>query len=193
MDESRVELWLGFLSTYAHRYVGTPLRKLLDGYLIWSQTLSEKPDYWNRLCKLEQFFFMWWVKISFSSVCAWIGFIHKRMLLTQSCPTLWDTMDCSLRGSSVHGILQARVLDWVTIPFSRGSSRPKDQTQISCIAGRFFTIWATKGSPSITIIVKKCFKRQVLIWSPPNTPFGHRKCPSIIRQQTFAEMAPYLW
>ena len=48
-------------------------------------------------------------------------------------------MDCSLLGSSVHGILQARVSEWVAVPFSRGSSRPKDQTQVSCIAGRFFT------------------------------------------------------
>ena len=46
--------------------------------------------------------------------------------------------------SSVHGILQARILDWVAIPFSRGSSWPRDRTHVSCIAGRFFTIWATR-------------------------------------------------
>ena len=50
----------------------------------------------------------------------------------------------SLPGSSVHGILWARMLEWVAIPFSRGSSRPRDQTQVSCIAGRFPTIWATR-------------------------------------------------
>ena len=48
--------------------------------------------------------------------------------VTQSCPTLCDPMDCSLPGSSIHGILQARVLEWVTISFSRGSSRPRDWT-----------------------------------------------------------------
>ena len=48
-------------------------------------------------------------------------------------------MDCSLPGSSVHGILQARILEWVAIPFSRGSSQPRDRTQVSCIAGGFFT------------------------------------------------------
>ena len=53
-------------------------------------------------------------------------------------------MDCSLPGSSVHGVLQARILEWVAIPFSRGSSQPTDQTQFSDIAGRFFTIWTTK-------------------------------------------------
>ena len=56
---------------------------------------------------------------------------------------LWDPMDCSLPGSSVHGILQARILEWVFIPFSRGHSWPRDWTQVFCIAGRFFTNWAT--------------------------------------------------
>ena len=56
----------------------------------------------------------------------------------QSCPTLCDPMDCI-----VHGILQARILEWVAFPFSRGSSQPRDQTQVSHIAGEFFTSWAT--------------------------------------------------
>ena len=62
---------------------------------------------------------------------------------TQSCPTLCDPMDCSPTGSSVRGIFQARVLEWVAISFSRGSSQPRDWTQVSCIAGRRFTVWAT--------------------------------------------------
>ena len=57
---------------------------------------------------------------------------------------LFTTPWTILPGSPVHGILQARILEWVAIPFSRGSSRPKDQTQVSWIAGRFFTIWATQ-------------------------------------------------
>ena len=64
--------------------------------------------------------------------------------LLQSCPTLCDPIDGSLSGSSVHGILQARTLEWVAIPFSRGSSRPRDQTWVSCIVGRCFTVWATR-------------------------------------------------
>ena len=60
--------------------------------------------------------------------------------VTQSCPTLCDPMDCSLLGSSLHGILQARVLEWVAISFSRGSSRPMDRTQVSRIAGRRFNL-----------------------------------------------------
>ena len=62
-----------------------------------------------------------------------------KVLVTQSCLTLCDPIDCSPPDSSVHGILQARILEWVAIPFSRGSSQPKDQTCISYIAGRFFT------------------------------------------------------
>ena len=53
-------------------------------------------------------------------------------------------MDCSLPGPFVHGILQARTLEWIVIPFSRESSWRRDQTQVSCIAGSFFTYWATK-------------------------------------------------
>ena len=62
----------------------------------------------------------------------------------QLCPALCNLMDCSLPGSSVHGIFQARILEWVAIPFSRASSQPRDWTQVSCIAGRFFTVWATR-------------------------------------------------
>ena len=63
--------------------------------------------------------------------------------LLQLCPTLCDPMNCSPPASSAHGILQARILQWVTMPSSRGSSRPRDWTHvscISCIAGGFFTI-----------------------------------------------------
>ena len=63
-------------------------------------------------------------------------------LVTQLCLTLWDPMDCSPPGSSVHGILQARKTKWVAISFSKGTSRPRDQTWVSCIAGWFFTVWA---------------------------------------------------
>ena len=66
----------------------------------------------------------------------------------QSCLTLCDPMDCSPPGSSVHGILQARILEWVAISFSRGSSLPGDRTQVSCIAGRHFNLWATRKALS---------------------------------------------
>ena len=62
-----------------------------------------------------------------------------------------NPMDCSRPGSSVHGILQARILEWVTIPFSRGSSGPSDQTLVSGIAGGFFTIWATREAHGYSV------------------------------------------
>ena len=62
-----------------------------------------------------------------------------KVKVAQSCPTLWDPMNCT-----VHGILQARILEWVAFPFSRGSSQPRDWTQVSCIAGGFFTSWDTR-------------------------------------------------
>ena len=65
-------------------------------------------------------------------------------MVTQLCLTLCDPMDCSPPGSSVPGILQARLLERVAIPFSRRSSQPRDRTQVSCIAGRFFIAWATR-------------------------------------------------
>ena len=65
------------------------------------------------------------------------------VLVIESCLTLLHPMDCSLPDSSVHGILQARILEWVAIPFSRRFSWSRDQTQVSCTAGRFFTVWST--------------------------------------------------
>ena len=62
------------------------------------------------------------------------------VLVAWSCPTLCDPMGCSPPGFSIHGILQARILQWVAIPFSRGTSQPRDRTLVSCLAGRFFTI-----------------------------------------------------
>ena len=82
-------------------------------------------------CSVE---FVW---LSFSSV-----HFYMKVLVAQSCRTLCDPMDYSPPGSSVHGILQARILGRVAFPFSRGSFQPRDRTQVSHIAGRFFTIWA---------------------------------------------------
>ena len=66
-----------------------------------------------------------------------------RSEVAQSGPTLCDPLDCSLSSSSICGIFQARVLEWIAVSFSRGSSRPRNQTQVSCIAGRRYTVWAT--------------------------------------------------
>ena len=72
----------------------------------------------------------------------WLS-VRSKVKVAWSCSTLCNSMDCSLPGFSVHGILQARILEWVAIPFSRGSSQPRDQTQVSHTVGGFFTVWAT--------------------------------------------------
>ena len=66
-------------------------------------------------------------------VCVWVS-------VAQLCPTLCDPLDCSPQGSSVHGILQARILEPVDISYSKGLSQARHQTQVSCMAGRFFTL-----------------------------------------------------
>ena len=81
------------------------------------------------------------------------------VLVIQSCPTLCDPMNCSLPGFSVYGIFQARIMEWIAGPFSRGYSQPRDWTLVSCITcrsfwtrtscivGRCFTLWATMEAP----------------------------------------------
>ena len=67
--------------------------------------------------------------------------------VAQSYPTLCDSVDCSLPGSSLHGFFQARILEWVAISFSRRSSWPRDWTQVSRIIGMRFPVWATREVP----------------------------------------------
>ena len=86
-----------------------------------------------RVLILERSVSVWWYN----------NFVMYAKLL-QSCWTLRDPMDCSPPGFSIYGIFQARILEWVAMPFSRASSLPRDQTQVFCIVGRFFTVWATR-------------------------------------------------
>ena len=67
----------------------------------------------------------------------------------------WKEGESESLSCVVHGILQARILEWVACPFSRGSYQPRDQTQVSCIAGRFFTNWAIKAMTNLDSILKK--------------------------------------
>ena len=96
-----------------------------------------------------------------SSINQWTSEVSQLYL------PLCHPMDCSLPGSSIHGIFQARVLECVAISFSRGSSQPRDQTQVSCIAGRCFTVWVTSENLPV---------------KPSSPPFSlrsgtRRKCP----------------
>ena len=114
-----------------------------------------------------------------------------KVLVTQSCPALCDPMHCSSLGSSVQGILQARIQEWVAIPFSRGSSQPRYWTWVSRVAGRFLTIWATREASidsllSATIILKSntgfffpctSFQRPPPSGRPPGSCSGISKQP----------------
>ena len=84
-------------------------------------------------------------------------------------------MDCSPPGSSIHGILQAIILEWVAISFSRGSSRPRDWTWVSCIAGRCFNLWATREAP--TCLRAQSFPR-LLKMVVANVPSPQDSCSS---------------
>ena len=76
-------------------------------------------------------------KIHFESV-------SLKVLLAQACPTLWWLHGLPSASSPICGVLQARILEWVAIPFSGGSSQRRDRTPVSCITGKFFTLWATR-------------------------------------------------
>ena len=89
----------------------------------------------------------WTARRSNQSILKEIGPEYSEELISevaQWCLTLCDPMDCSLPGSSIHGIFQARILQWVAISFSKRSSQPRDWTQVSRIVGRRFTVWATR-------------------------------------------------
>ena len=113
------------------------------------------------LCKLFSSLKVYCYSLQLTSCDSWVWVSECEV--AQSCPTLCDPMDCSLPGSSVHGIFQARVLEWVAISFSRGSSQPRDWTRVSRFAGRRFTVWAT-GKPSVihTFPFDNCF---LFVWT----------------------------
>ena len=79
---------------------------------------------------------------------------------TKEFTTLCDPMDWSLPGSSVHGIFQARVLEWVAISFSRGSSQPRARTRVSRSVGRHFTVWATREALKNLQVLLKLYTHQ---------------------------------
>ena len=84
-------------------------------------------------------------------------------LVTQLCPTLWDPMDCiACQAPLFMEIVQARILEWVAIPSSRGSSQHRDLTQVSCIVGSFFTIWVTRELKFMSIELMMLFNSLIL-------------------------------
>ena len=98
-------------------------------------------------------------------------------LVTQECLTLCDPMDYKLPGSSIHGILQAKILVWVAICFSRGSSWLRDWTQVSCVAGRFFTIQTTREALLLLLLLLSRFSHVQLCATPWTA--AHQASPSL--------------
>ena len=91
--------------------------------------------------------------------------------VAQSSLTLFDPMDCSLPGSSVHGIFQAKVLEWVAISFSRGSFQPRDRTWVSYTAGRRFTMWVTREASAVKRKITGSTPWTVITgWQCPRSP-----------------------
>ena len=118
-----------------------------------------------------------------------------KVLFTQLCLTLCNSLDYSPTGSSVHGILQARVLEWVAMPSSRGYSQPRDQTRVSFIAGRFLTIWATREAhiqhktskfPALRLTyLHFLHDTTVLIWTRPRQGWRRQSVHHSYRQNWF--------
>ena len=79
-------------------------------------------------------------------------------------------MDCSPPGSSVQGILQARILEWIAVSFSRGSSQPRDWTPVSCIAGRFLTVWGSREA-----LIDRIKERDLRAYFVLSSPFNIKK------------------
>ena len=110
--------------------------------------------------------------------------VYKESEVAQSCLTLCNPVDCSLPCFSIHGIFQARVLEWGAISFSRGYSRPSDRTWVSCIVSRCFTICATRGilcAQSKHIIICPSLRRPV--WSTNTNNNKVRKGKHFPKQQ----------
>ena len=105
--------------------------------------------------------------------------------VAQLCLTLCDPMDCT-----VHGILQARILEWVAFPFSRGSSQPRDQTQVSLSAGRFFTSWAT-GEPYELDLLLLSHVSCVRLCGPTDGSPPDFTVPGILQARTLEWVAIY--
>ena len=100
--------------------------------------------YQARPLLLHLFSKYYWMPITHQALFWVLGMFEWESEVAQLCPTLCDPMDCSLSGSSVHRIFQAIVLEWVAISFYRGSSWPRDWTQISLVVDRRFTVWAIR-------------------------------------------------
>ena len=125
------------------------LQKLMMDREAWRAAIHGVTKSWTRLSN--------WYDLIWSDdivIQIFIDYIPLKVIIrwsesevAQLCPTLCNPVDCSLPGFSIHGIFQARILEWVAVSFSRGYSWPRGWTQVSCIVGRRFTLWVTREAP----------------------------------------------
>ena len=156
-----------------------PVNKhLMHSFCVWGTGLLFCFVYY-KMWPLSSRIFQSTMEYSTYSVCA------------KSRPTPWDPMDCSPPHSSVHGILQARILEWVAISFSRGSFLPRDRTHDSCFAGRFFTIWATAFTlqprrlvpKEKNVVEKTCMRNDDQTWACPQVSRKDRRLGCVPKQE----------
>ena len=124
------------------------------------QCFDHKSLYWHARFS----FYFYFLLSQFPVALRYINSEKVKTFVSQSFPNLCDPMYCSPPGFFVHGIFQARILEWVAIPFARESSWPRDQTQVSCNAGRFFTIGATREAQSFALPSLRFKFRTFRLW-----------------------------
>ena len=120
---------------------------------------TKVPFFWNFKKKKKKELFLW--KLNYSGKTLWRRPLKKKGSeeFTTYCKAVSHSVvsnslhPCGLPGASLHGFLQAKILEWVAIPFSRGSFSPRDWTRVSCIAGRFFTVWASRKTLTVMGVV----------------------------------------
>ena len=128
---------------------GILLTRILEWVAFLFSKGSSQPRDWTQVSRIADGFFTSWASSQGSPQKVY----RYRFIYLCLKTTLCSPMDCSLSGSSVHGIFQARVLEWIAISFPRGSSRPRNRTRVSCIAGRRFTVWATREAPKTNMMI----------------------------------------
>ena len=171
---------------------------IMHGSVFSNQTINNFDNQWRLICLiccLCSCYFLQFSRLHFVGNCLRsqtsreISLVHTHWNVIESesniaqlCLTPCDPMDCSLPGSSIDGIFQARILEWVAISFSRRSSWPRDWTQISHIVGRHFIIWATREVICKKMEIKslptfKYFIHQYPNHNPLQFFWGHLKLP----------------
>ena len=139
----------------------------------------------------------WWLRKLILFALLWLsstGFCFPCCLVTKLCPTLCHPMDSSLPGSSVHGISKDRILEWVAISLSRGSSRPRDWTLVSCIGRQILYHWATREA---LLPLAGCFfspywgLRWCVYWDPKQGSLGWGRLVKVYSNNTTHSM--FLW